>query len=72
MTKSYIKCDSYWYFLALWHGLNTADLVSMANAFGQVWDEPATWDADPDLALEISDWLDVDSLLVLGGCLDAP
>ncbi len=72
MQQSSERCNNWWRVLASWHGPHTADLMSYANADDQDWDEPATWDADPDLALEISDWLDVDSLLVLGGCLDAP
>ena len=60
-----------WHLLAQWHGPHTADLVSYANQDEQDFDEPALWDTDPDLTLEIADWLDVESLLVLGGCLDA-
>lgn len=60
------------YALADWHGWATADSVSMANLYDRDFDEPTLWDADPDLALEISDMLDVESLLALGGCLDAP
>ena len=61
-----------WHLLARWHGPHTADLVSYANADDQDFDEPDLWEYDQGLALEIADWLDVESLLVLGGCLDAP
>ena len=66
---TYLK---WWHLLASWYGHYTADLVSYANEDDQDFDEPTLWETDPDLALEISDWLDVESLLVLGGCLDAP
>lgn len=58
--------------LSDWFGWETADLVSIANnrCLDQL-NEPALWSDDPDLALEIADWLDADSLLELGGCLDA-
>ena len=62
----------WWHLLAMWHGVYTADLISYANQDDQDFDEPELWDADPDLALEIADWLDVESMLALGGCLDAP
>lgn len=59
--------------LADWHGWKTADLISEANNRGDIdFNEPALWDFDPNLALDISDMLDVESLLALGGCLDAP
>ncbi len=65
------KTEFFFGMLAIWNGFVTADLVSLANNCGdQDFDEPALWDADPDLALEISDMLDVESMLALGGCLD--
>ncbi len=72
MRESFERCCDWWWVLARWHGPHIADLVTYANSEGQDWDEPALWLTDPDLTLEISDWLDVESLLVLGGCLDAP
>ncbi len=61
--------------LARWHGFDTVDLMSEANNLANGdwdFDEPALWEQDPDLALDVDDWIDMESLLVLGGCLDAP
>jgi hypothetical protein len=60
--------------LAAWHGSYITNLVSETNELAdsdQDFDEPALWDYDPDLALDVGDMLDVESLLALGGCLDA-
>jgi hypothetical protein len=72
MNANFEKTLLLWRILAKWHGMDTADLVSLANNRGDLdFDEPALWDADPDLALEISDMLDLENMLELGGCLDA-
>lgn len=68
MNANFEKALSLWHDLARWHGLDTVDLLSLAD--NQDFDESPLWDANPDLALEISDMLDVESLLALGGCLD--
>ena len=61
-----------WLALARWHSPDTADLVSNANNSGDGdFAEPDLWESDPDLAMIVSDLLDVESLLDLGGCVDA-
>jgi hypothetical protein len=61
-----------WLALARWHGPDTADLVSKANNGGDSYfAEPDLWESDPDLAMIVSDLLDVESLLDLGGCVNA-
>ena len=61
-----------WLALARWYGADIADLISRVNNDGNIdFDEPALWDSDPDLALVISDLFDVESMLVLSGCLDS-
>ena len=60
-----------WLALAKWHGADIADLIAKANNRGDIdFDEPALWDSDPDLALIVSDLLDVESMLIFSGCLD--
>lgn len=73
------KIYSLWLELAGWYGPDTTDLIAKTNYLlslaeiggDQGFDEPALWDIDPDLALVISDLIDAESLLDLGGCLDA-
>ena len=58
---------------AYWHGVYIANLVSEANDMAdgdRDFDEPALWARDPDFALDVCDWLDVEAMLMLGGCLD--
>ena len=61
-----------WIALARWYGPDIADMIAKANNKDcyKDLDEPALWDSDPDLALIVSDLLDVESMLVLSGCLD--
>lgn len=56
--------------LAYWHGWQTADLIYAANEASDLG-YMDLWRADPDFALIVGDWLDVESLLDLGGCLDS-
>jgi hypothetical protein len=59
---------------AAWHGFYLVNLVSEVNDIAdgeRDFDEPALWARDPDFALDVCDWIDVESLLALGGCLDA-